>query len=334
MLTRIARWLSVPLTLAMASAMVWAPPSGAVTGKNIAPDFEHEYVGLVAFYDSDGVFLHRCTRDAAVLRGVPDRRALRGRRGRRQRRRVGAHLVRAGRRRRLRPGDRHPGLLRLPRLGGVTSDACSTTTGSPTSSTIPETHDVGLIVLDPGAVETEYPEIDTYGELAPVGAADALGTGIDAVVTVSGYGVTRINGKNGHHTVSFRERLMGQTFIINTRNKDTAGYNLQLASNSGGGRVGTCFGDSGGPVFAGDSNDGAGGQLVGEELELWRPGLLIPRRHRRGAGLDGVRPGAAGPLDGGGTRVAPVGDAARPAGRPGRRDQCPVSPSGPLERWT
>ena len=83
-------------------------------------------------------------------------------------------------------------------------------------------------MLEPGAVEAVYPEIDTYGSLAPVGAADFLGTGLDAVVTVSGYGVTRTNGKNGNNTVSYRERLMGQSFIINTRNPDTAGYNLQL----------------------------------------------------------------------------------------------------------
>ena len=61
-----------------------------------------------------------------------------------------------------------------------------------------------------------------------MGAADLLGTGMDAVVTVSGYGVTRVNGKNGNHTVSFRERLMGHSFIISTRNQDTAGYNLEL----------------------------------------------------------------------------------------------------------
>jgi hypothetical protein len=34
---------------------------------------------------------------------------------------------------------------------------------------------------------------------------------------------------------------MGQTFIISTRNQNTAGFNLQLASNFGSGRVGTCF---------------------------------------------------------------------------------------------
>ena len=47
-----------------------------------------------------------------------------------------------------------------------------------------------------------------------MGAADELGTGVYSVVTVSGFGVTRTNGKNGRNTVSFRERLMGQTFII------------------------------------------------------------------------------------------------------------------------
>ena len=61
MLARIARWALAPLALATAFTTVIAPPSGAVTGPNIAKDFEHPYVGLVAFYDQDNVFLHRCT---------------------------------------------------------------------------------------------------------------------------------------------------------------------------------------------------------------------------------------------------------------------------------
>ena len=140
-----------------------------------------------------------------------------------------------------------------PVTGGVTSTKLFNY-GFTDLSTIPETHDAGLIVLRPGAVEAVYPEIDTFGSLAAVGDADELGTGVDSVVTVSGFGVTRTNGKNGRNTVSFRERLMGQTFVISTRNKNTAGFNLQLASNFGSSRVGTCFGDSGGPVFAGDTN--------------------------------------------------------------------------------
>ena len=178
-----------------------------------------------------------------------------------------------------------------PVTGGVTSSKLFNY-GFTDLSTIPETHDAGLIVLEPGAVEAVYPEIDTFASLAPVGAADELGTGVDSVVTVSGFGVTRTNGKNGRNTVSFRERLMGQTFIISTRNQNTAGFNLQLASNFGSSRVGTCFGDSGGPIFAGDTdtvvavnswvkNWSCGGQgfsyrVDTAEVQAWMESILAP----------------------------------------------------------
>ena len=61
MLARLIRWVLAPLALAVAFTTVAAPPSGAVTGPNIVKDFEHEYVGLVAFYDENNEFLHRCT---------------------------------------------------------------------------------------------------------------------------------------------------------------------------------------------------------------------------------------------------------------------------------
>jgi len=254
MLKRLVRWGLAPLVLAMACTALIAPPSGAVTGPNVVKDFEHEYVGLVAFYDEDNVFLHRCT--GTLL--SPEVFLTAG------------HCVAADEEGNVAASARiwfeqdagadydpvtgTPATSGYPVSGGVTSSLLYNY-GFTDLSTIPETRDLGLIVLEPGTVEAKYPNIDTYGDLAPVGAADDLGTGIDAVVTVSGYGVTRTNGKNGQNTVSYRERLMGETFIINARNQDTAGYNLQLASNFGGGRVGTCFGDSGGPIFAGDTND-------------------------------------------------------------------------------
>ena len=254
MLKRLVRWGLAPLVLAMACTALIAPPSGAVTGPNVVKDFEHEYVGLVAFYDEDNVFLHRCT--GTLL--SPEVFLTAG------------HCVAADEEGNVAASARiwfeqdagadydpvtgAPATSGYPVSGGVTSSLLYNY-GFTDLSTIPETRDLGLIVLEPGTVEAKYPNIDTYGDLAPVGAADDLGTGIDAVVTVSGYGVTRTNGKNGQNTVSYRERLMGETFIINARNQDTAGYNLQLASNFGGGRVGTCFGDSGGPIFAGDTND-------------------------------------------------------------------------------
>jgi V8-like Glu-specific endopeptidase len=291
MLKRLARWALMPLALAMASTALLAPPSGAVTGPNIVKDFEHEYVGLVAFYDDEGEFLHRCsgtllspevflTAGHCVAADDEGNVAALARIWFEQD--AGADYN---------PVTGTPASSGYPVTGGVTSTELFNY-GFTDLSTIPETHDVGLIVLEPGAVEAVYPEIDTYGSLAPVGAADELGTGVDAVVTVSGYGVTRTNGKTGQNTLSYRERLMGETFIINARNTNTAGYNLQLASNFGDGRVGTCFGDSGGPVFAGDTstvlavnswvkNWSCGGQgfpyrVDTAEVQAWMESVLAP----------------------------------------------------------
>jgi hypothetical protein len=59
-----------------------------------------------------------------------------------------------------------------PVTGGVTSTKLFNY-GFTDLSTIPETHDAGLIVPEPGAVEAVYPEIDTFASLAPVGATDS-----------------------------------------------------------------------------------------------------------------------------------------------------------------
>ncbi|MGC5222680.1 trypsin-like serine protease [Micromonospora sp. DT81.3] len=291
MLARFGRWVLAPLALAMTATALVATPAGAITGPNITEDFEHEYVGLVAFYDEDGVFLHRCsgtllspevflTAGHCVAGDDEGNVAASARIWFEQD--AGADYD---------PATGTPATSGYPVSGGVTSTMLYNY-GFTDLSTIPETQDVGLIVLEDGALEAVYPEIDTFGTLAPVGAADELGTGVDAVVTVSGYGVTRTNGKTGQNTVSYRERLMGETFIISTRNPDTAGYNLQLASNFGNGRVGTCFGDSGGPVFAGDTdtvlgvnswvkNWSCGGQgfpyrVDTVEVQTWTESVLAP----------------------------------------------------------
>ena len=48
------------LTLLLGLVLTTAWPAGAITG-NFQPDFEHEYVGLVVFYDANGEFLWRCS---------------------------------------------------------------------------------------------------------------------------------------------------------------------------------------------------------------------------------------------------------------------------------
>src|SRR5215203_1635555 len=61
MLATIARRALLPLAMATASVALLAPPSGAITGPNIATDDVHEYVGIVVFYDEAGLFVKRCT---------------------------------------------------------------------------------------------------------------------------------------------------------------------------------------------------------------------------------------------------------------------------------
>ena len=66
--------------------------------------------------------------------------------------------------------------------------------------------------------------------------------------TVTGYGVSLTNPTR---TVSFRERLMAATTLVNLNSAQNDGFNLQLSSAPASGRGGTCFGDSGGPVLYG-----------------------------------------------------------------------------------
>jgi secreted trypsin-like serine protease len=58
---------------------------------------------------------------------------------------------------------------------------------------------------------------------------------------------------NPAKTISFRERLMAASRLVNLRSALTGGFNLQTTNNPGIGG-GTCFGDSGGPVFYGSSS--------------------------------------------------------------------------------
>jgi hypothetical protein len=102
--------------------------------------------------------------------------------------------------------------------------------------------DVGLVILDSPIY------LDTYASLAAEGSVDNLPVGTE--VTVTGYGVS---GEKPT-VISYRERLMATAFIVSTHNANTAGFNIQLSTNPGNGRGGTCFGDSGGPILY-DSTD-------------------------------------------------------------------------------
>lgn len=239
------RRLLILIATVLALLTVGAPSAQAITG-NFEPDFEHEYVGLVVFYDEDGEFLWRCSGSLLTDRvfltaghcadlgeGAVSARVY-------FEQDAGANYD---------PVTQVDPVSGYPETGGITAHTLYSY-GFANFAGFPNTLDVGLVILD-APVQTVYPNIDTYASLAAAGTLDAYGTGPQATVTVSGYGLTYTNPAK---TISYRSRLMAETFITNLVSRNTAGFNVQLATNPGGGRGGTCFGDSGGPVLLDDTD--------------------------------------------------------------------------------
>ena len=238
---RIARFMLAPLALALASVGLVATPSQAITGA-YQPDSVHEYVGLIAFYDSSGAFVHRCsgtllsptvfltaghcvTIDDATQTLAPSARIW-------FEQDAGADYN---------PATGAPASSGYPVSGGVTAHTMYSYDYK--GLTVPNTHDVGLVILD-APVQNVYPSIDTYADLAHVGTLNEYGSGPRALVDQSGYGLTYDRGHD-KFIQSFRSRLMTTTHIISTKTGLAKGYSVQVSAAKGG----TCFGDSGGPTF-------------------------------------------------------------------------------------
>jgi hypothetical protein len=123
------------------------------------------------------------------------------------------------------------------------------------SLTLPNTHDVGVVVLDSPVTDKGF------GRLPPQGYLNGLETqrGQNELgFTVVGYGLQEVRP----HFSSIRDRYKATSRLVNLRSALTDGFNIHTSSNPGQGSKngqnsgGTCFGDSGGPVFHGgyDSN--------------------------------------------------------------------------------
>jgi trypsin len=115
--------------------------------------------------------------------------------------------------------------------------------------TLPNTHDMGVVRL------SQAPNVGLT-KIAPAGYLDGLATqrGLQNVnFTLVGYGV---QFERPNLEVAVRQRFVGTNQLQNLRSHLAGGYNLMMTDSPGNGTGGggTCFGDSGGPIFHTDSS--------------------------------------------------------------------------------
>lgn len=223
------RRLPVILSLVLIAALALAVPAGAVLYGE--PDGNgHPFVGLAVFYDAAGNPLHRCS--GALL---SSRLLL-----------TAGHCVFGTARAQVWFNAQVTTALGYPYTGG--------TWGNPIPhpayddfATFPNTSDVGVVVLDHPVV------LSQYGSLAGVGALDSLARQRgrqDVTFKLVGYGLQGV--KPAYQ--GDRDRYIGYAKVNNLTSALTDGWNIQLSSNPGNWSGGVCFGDSGGPVFRGDTD--------------------------------------------------------------------------------
>lgn len=206
-------------------------------------DFEHPFVGLAVFYDEAGEFSHRCS--GSLLTPTVFLTA--------------GHCTDGATTARVYfaqdAGANYDPATQFDPVSGYPdtclTDACRTSDelynyGFADFAGFPNTRDAGLVILD------EPYDPGEFGVLATAGSLDVLATRRgqqQLIFTASGYGLSE---SNPVHVTSFRERLMATSRLTNLRSANTDGYNIQTNGN-GSGRGGTCSGDSGGPIFYGDT---------------------------------------------------------------------------------
>lgn len=114
----------------------------------------------------------------------------------------------------------------------------------------PNTHDVGVILFESGSLP------ESSAVIAPEGYVDdqvtSPGHSRKVALRTVGYGIQEVYPF--YHSED--SRWTSTSWIVNLKSALTDGYNIHSSNNPGGGQGtsgGSCFGDSGGPVFLEDT---------------------------------------------------------------------------------
>jgi V8-like Glu-specific endopeptidase len=235
---------SILIAAIAATLVTFAGSAGAITG-NYQKDFTHDAVGLLVFYttpdpETGDIFSHRCSGTLIS----PTRMVTAGHCT------EGVDTGRVYFQQAAAPnydpaafgglgGDPTTG---YPYQNGVTFSVADNY-GFHNFEGFPNNRDVGVVELDSPVTPT-----NGFGILPTVGQVDsyiaAAGKKAQARFTVSGYGLS----DQDPVPVSFRERLMANSYAVNNEAPITA-FNLKTTANPSKGKGGTCNGDSGGPVY-------------------------------------------------------------------------------------
>jgi len=197
---------------------------------------EHPYVGLIVFYYPDGSAAWRCSGTLISPRVVV----------------TAAHCTELNGKARI-YFDEDVDTLQAQGIYPYHDSANSYTGKAYTSPWwqgalyLPNTGDVGVVVLNKAVTTVDTSNLPT---LAPSGYLDQLATqrGLqDVSFTVVGYGLQSVKPIE----IGQRVRMKAEVQLVSLKSDLTDGYNLQTTNDPGlgTGPGGTCFGDSGGPIF-------------------------------------------------------------------------------------